>query len=234
MFTSLVRRISGSFLPRSDRPWPEDGEYRRVFLVPNAPTSTAPTIGRKRRLSTPVDEEEENTAKKARGNEGAATRDVSPVQMLVKETEEVTQVTQGVKEVELDETKPETVPLPLTPPPETSELDQAPAEVAEDSEDSTAQATFTDAEIDPAPPSAPTHSVVEEQDEAEPATDTTALSIKQPLPSASSETAEGETSLSTTAAEVPEAHQSDVQSDHGAADETENVPRTEKTEGGAF
>ncbi|KIM92235.1 hypothetical protein PILCRDRAFT_810268 [Piloderma croceum F 1598] len=116
MFQNLVRRISGSILPRSDRPWSEDA------------TSNAPTIGRKRRLSTPgEDEEEENTAKRAKGEDGTLTRNESPSQpvALVNETAEVKEVTQGVDDVELEEGKPETVPLPASPPPEAQDLEAA-------------------------------------------------------------------------------------------------------------
>jgi len=102
----FVRRISGSILPRSDRPWSEDA------------TSNAPTIGRKRRLSTAEEDDEgESSAKRVKGEDGAAPE--------VQETEEVKEVTQGVEEVELEDENPETVPLPASPPPEAQEDEEA-------------------------------------------------------------------------------------------------------------
>ncbi|KAI9056356.1 hypothetical protein FKP32DRAFT_1682316 [Trametes sanguinea] len=93
----IIRRISSSFFPRPDRPWSEDA------------TSTAPQIGRKRRLSTNEDEERETTpsAKKHRaGSESApeSAREQSPSQPG-KETAEVKEVTEGVREVELEDGK---------------------------------------------------------------------------------------------------------------------------------
>ncbi|KAH9854587.1 acid protease [Lenzites betulinus] len=94
----IIRRISSSFFPRPDRPWDEDA------------TSTAPQIGRKRRLSTDEHEERETTpsAKKQRAEselDPETQGDQSPTQST-KETAEVKEVTQGVREVELDEDKP--------------------------------------------------------------------------------------------------------------------------------
>lgn len=94
----------------------------------DAATSNAPTIGRKRRLSTPgEDDEEENTAKRAKGEDGTLTRDESPSQPVapVNETAEVKEVTQGVDDVELEDGKPEDVPLPASPPPEAQDLEAA-------------------------------------------------------------------------------------------------------------
>lgn len=94
----------------------------------DAATSNAPTIGRKRRLSTPgEDDEEENTAKRAKGEDGTLTRDESPSQPVppVNETAEVKEVTQGVDDVELEDGKPEAVPLPASPPPEAQDLEAA-------------------------------------------------------------------------------------------------------------
>ncbi|KDQ56894.1 hypothetical protein JAAARDRAFT_36367 [Jaapia argillacea MUCL 33604] len=98
MFQNFVRRISSSFLPRPDRPWSEDA------------TSNAPQIGRKRRLSTPEPEAEEQshrpTAKRSKTDEGngsgdtSGSRDESP--KPVKETEEVKEIREGVKEVHLE------------------------------------------------------------------------------------------------------------------------------------
>ncbi|KZP15857.1 hypothetical protein FIBSPDRAFT_866754 [Athelia psychrophila] len=219
MFTSLVRRISGSFLPRSDRPWPEDA------------TSTAPTIGRKRRLSTPPDEEEENIAKRLRGNEEALTRDVSPAQVPVNETEEVKEVTQGVNDVELDETKPETVPLPVTPPPETLELDTTPAEATEEMGIAIAETNPINAKIASAAPSAVTDVIAEEDTISEPLADDEALTTKNPISSTTSEPTTEETLPETTAKST----EADVQvADHIAADESEKVAEVEKTEESAL
>ncbi|EIW53369.1 acid protease [Trametes versicolor FP-101664 SS1] len=93
----IIRRISSSFFPRPDRPWSEDA------------TSTAPQIGRKRRLSTDEQEERETTpsAKKQRAEleeQAESKRDQSPSQPG-KETEEVKEVTEGVREVELEDGK---------------------------------------------------------------------------------------------------------------------------------
>ncbi|KAI0752710.1 hypothetical protein C8Q80DRAFT_470644 [Daedaleopsis nitida] len=97
----LIRRISSSFFPRPDRPWSEDA------------TSTAPQIGRKRRLSsTEPDEDRESTpAKKHRAESesvqgpGEEPREPTPSQPA-KETEEVKEVTKGVQEVELEDGQP--------------------------------------------------------------------------------------------------------------------------------
>ncbi|KAI8989140.1 hypothetical protein BD414DRAFT_507528 [Trametes punicea] len=95
----LIRRISSSFFPRPDRPWSEDA------------TSTAPQIGRKRRLSTNEREERETTpsAKKHRAESEAtpeSERGQSPAAATGRETEEVKEVTKGVREVELEDGKP--------------------------------------------------------------------------------------------------------------------------------
>ncbi|PIL29043.1 hypothetical protein GSI_09091 [Ganoderma sinense ZZ0214-1] len=94
----LIRRISSGIFPRPDRPWSEDA------------TSTAPQIGRKRRLSTPEpdgEHEREHTpaSKKFRAeSEADATpAPATPVPATETETEEVKEVTEGVKEVELEE-----------------------------------------------------------------------------------------------------------------------------------
>ncbi|KAH9947796.1 hypothetical protein B0H21DRAFT_661150, partial [Amylocystis lapponica] len=91
----LIRRISSSFFPRPDRPWSEDA------------TSSAPQIGRKRRLSTTEPDEPSPSVKKHRaespeGSDDASQRDASPSRPG-KETEGVKQVTKGVREVELEE-----------------------------------------------------------------------------------------------------------------------------------
>ncbi|KAI0649941.1 aspartic peptidase domain-containing protein [Trametes meyenii] len=93
-YLAIIRRISSSFFPRPDRPWSEDA------------TSTAPQIGRKRRLSTDEREERETTpsAKKQRADPGSSERGSSPARPE-KETEEVKEVTKGVREVELEDGK---------------------------------------------------------------------------------------------------------------------------------
>ncbi|KIM41621.1 hypothetical protein M413DRAFT_42569, partial [Hebeloma cylindrosporum] len=113
----LIRRISYSVIPRSDRPWEED------------PTSNAPQIRRKRRLSsTERDAEDEEQAHKKKAREDSATPSVADVEgrFLVPaspvDTQEVKAVTQGVEEVALDGkdneisstlfTAPESIPLP--------------------------------------------------------------------------------------------------------------------------
>jgi len=55
---------------------------------------------------------------KAEATVEVSEREDLPAQVPVKETEEVKEVTQGVKDVELQDGKPESVPLPVTPPPE--------------------------------------------------------------------------------------------------------------------
>lgn len=73
------------------------------------------------------DEEGESIAKRAKGEDGTSSPapDESPAHDVpeVKETEEVKDVTQGVNEVELEDGKPETVPLPASPPPEGQDAD---------------------------------------------------------------------------------------------------------------
>ncbi|KAF8892949.1 hypothetical protein BD779DRAFT_1620861 [Infundibulicybe gibba] len=109
----LIRRISHSVIPRPDRPWEDD------------PTSNAPQTGRKRRLSSTernreVDDKQ-SSKKKIRGDEHdhEAVRELSSTPLPLNsgtETEEVKEVTRGVEEVELKDTKsihaPETIPLP--------------------------------------------------------------------------------------------------------------------------
>ncbi|KAI0922538.1 hypothetical protein AcV5_009483 [Taiwanofungus camphoratus] len=90
----LLRRISSSFFPRPDRPWSEDA------------TSTAPQIGRKRRLSTTEPDEPSPLAKKRRDEPGGVSedepqRETSPCRPG-KETEGVKEVTKGVRDVELE------------------------------------------------------------------------------------------------------------------------------------
>lgn len=131
----FIRRVSTSFLPRPDRPWRDDA------------TSNAPTIGRKRRFSF-VDDDDDSTStsvKKSRGDTAQAEGSAPPIPAVSDKTEgeDVKSVTQGVKDVELDEKSdsssgPEEVPLPDSPgrtlQPETEEAATAPEEEA-DAED---------------------------------------------------------------------------------------------------
>ncbi|KAG2159374.1 uncharacterized protein EDB93DRAFT_1115354 [Suillus bovinus] len=109
----FIRRVSTSFLPRPDRPWRDDA------------TSNAPTIGRKRCFSF-VEDADDDTAstsiKKLRGDSTQVEGSNPPIPAVSdKEGEDVKSVTQGVKDVELDEKKldsscgPEEVPLPDSP-----------------------------------------------------------------------------------------------------------------------
>jgi len=119
----LFRRISHSVIPRPDRPWEDD------------PTSNAPHK-RKRRLSlTDRDSDpdmEQSSQKKIRGDSvGSSVTDVvqegSPAPLPQTETQEVKEVTQGVKDVELAEAAaPESVPLPMEDPDELDELASTP------------------------------------------------------------------------------------------------------------
>ncbi|KDQ32868.1 hypothetical protein PLEOSDRAFT_1091231 [Pleurotus ostreatus PC15] len=140
---NLVRRISRSFIPRPDRPWEED------------PTSNAPQIGRKRRLSTtelgdgPSDEERltkrgrgalppvavETTTENTSQNDTREASPVSPPHGATTDQEDVKEVTEGVKEVELEDKKevgPESVPLPVEVSGELDEVSATPAEGSKD------------------------------------------------------------------------------------------------------
>lgn len=110
----FIRRVSTSFLPRPDRPWRDDA------------TSNAPTIGRKRCFSFVEDDDDDSAStsvKKLKGESTQAEGSSSsiPTDSDKKEGEDVKSVTQGVKDVELDEKKsdsssgPEEVPLPDSP-----------------------------------------------------------------------------------------------------------------------
>jgi hypothetical protein len=111
----LFRRISYGVIPRSDRPWEED------------PTSNAPQVRRKRRLSSIERDPEEEQAHKKKARGDSATPSVADAEgkFLVPtpqvDTQEVKDVTQGVEEVVLDGkddgtsadvAAPETIPLP--------------------------------------------------------------------------------------------------------------------------
>ncbi|KAJ3777771.1 hypothetical protein FB446DRAFT_633387 [Lentinula raphanica] len=103
----LIRRISNSVFPRPDRPWDDDA------------TSNAPKIGRKRRLSSTErdldeDQDEMTRSKKHRGDTpktpselptGEASTSDSVENLSQHDAEDVQEVTQGVKEVELEDTQ---------------------------------------------------------------------------------------------------------------------------------
>ncbi|KAG1873033.1 hypothetical protein DFJ58DRAFT_760834 [Suillus subalutaceus] len=110
----FIRRVSTSFLPRPDRPWRDDA------------TSNAPTIGRKRCFSFVEDDDDDSASTSVKKLKGESTQaEGSPPSIPTvsdkKEGEDVKSVTQGVKDVELDEKKldlcsgPEEVPLPDSP-----------------------------------------------------------------------------------------------------------------------
>jgi hypothetical protein len=110
----FIRRVSTSFLPRPDRPWRDDA------------TSNAPTIGRKRCFSFVEDDNDDSASTSVKKLKGESTRAEGsppsiPEVLDKKEEEDVKSVTQGVKDVELDEKKldsssgPEEVPLPDSP-----------------------------------------------------------------------------------------------------------------------
>jgi len=119
----FLRRVSGSLLPRPDRPWRDDA------------TSHAPTIGRKRRRSLTEQDHGDSassTTKRtktdfvtpdtecdsASGGESPRGDAVPPV-----EGQDVKEVTKGVNEVDLEDKdkledasiRPEGVPLPDSP-----------------------------------------------------------------------------------------------------------------------
>jgi len=142
---NLLRRISGSVIPRPDRPWKDDA------------TSSTPQIGRKRRLSsTEREPEQHSSVKKSKARSwgvvesdgtpsGHEDTEESPVQQ--KETKGVKEVTKGVKEVMLEDTSThETSPSssqhsPAAPPPESGvETEPLEADEDRDSERSTPEA----------------------------------------------------------------------------------------------
>ena len=121
----FLRRVSGSLLPRPDRPWRDDGECHDPYCTPcNSPcsirsrrplaTSHAPTIGRKRRYSVTEQDVDDtaSTAKRTKNDlanpdteyDSASDREstkedaVPPV-----EGQDVKEVTKGVKEVDLED-----------------------------------------------------------------------------------------------------------------------------------
>ncbi|KAF9653683.1 hypothetical protein BDM02DRAFT_3182681 [Thelephora ganbajun] len=115
----LLRRLSSSVFPRNDRPWADDA------------TSTAPTIGMKRRLSSvdmDLDTPVGSLSKKSkRGKDADVSDDEEPASSPVTSSplppksspppEDVKEVTTGVKEIELDQ-KPD---VPLSDPSEVVE-----------------------------------------------------------------------------------------------------------------
>ncbi|KAF8802387.1 hypothetical protein BYT27DRAFT_7244785 [Phlegmacium glaucopus] len=99
---SLIRRISYGVIPRPDRPWEED------------PTSNAPRTRRKRRYSSTEREADDDQAnKKARGDSAtpsladAEGLSMGPPSVPQRDASEVKEVTEGVKEVDLDGKDPE-------------------------------------------------------------------------------------------------------------------------------
>lgn len=158
----FIRRVSTSFLPRPDRPWRDDA------------TSNAPTIGRKRRFSFVEDDDDDpasTSVKKLRGDSAQAEGSTPSVPTVSdkKEGEDVKSVTQGVKDVELDEKKldsssgPEEVPLPDSPG-RTPQLDttlteeaatapeEADKEDAEDNSDADSMASSSEVILDEGQP----------------------------------------------------------------------------------
>ncbi|EKM57182.1 uncharacterized protein PHACADRAFT_254770 [Phanerochaete carnosa HHB-10118-sp] len=92
----LIRRISSTFLPRPDRPWNDDA------------TSNAPQIGKKRRMSD--DEEVPAPASMKKHRTGLRAEDTVILEEPSEETQEqegttdgVKEVTEGVREVELED-----------------------------------------------------------------------------------------------------------------------------------
>lgn len=160
---------------------------------------------------------------------------MSPTQESVKETEEVNEVTQGVKEVELGDAKPETIPLPATPPSETLELDSSPVVATEEQGVSTVEDIPIDAKSTSEIPTAVAESAADEQDASEPVADTEALTAKNPVlftPSASTT----DEPASEIAAKITDEHQSNAQISGQAttADETEKVAEVEQVEESAL
>jgi len=143
----LLRRISGSVFPRNDRPWADDA------------TSTAPTIGRKRRLSS-ADTNLDDTpigslSKKSRREKDAdVSDDEGPTSSPVASSpppprsspppEDVKEVTTGVREIELDQNPK----VPLSDP---SEVVQPPAAPATGTSAPADEEVETDTEGDPTP-----------------------------------------------------------------------------------
>jgi len=92
---SLIRRISYGVIPRPDRPWEDDS------------TSNAPRTRRKRRYSSTERkaERDEQPNKRTRGDSATPDADglfMGPPPVPQRDPSEVKEVTQGVKEVDLD------------------------------------------------------------------------------------------------------------------------------------
>ncbi|KAK7683846.1 hypothetical protein QCA50_013224 [Cerrena zonata] len=106
----IIRRISSSFLPRSDRPWDEDA------------TSTAPVIGRKRRNDSVESDEPAPKRNRTEDLEEGLSSASQKEESVSKDTEGVKEVTKGVEEVEIEDKKvvpaeasAAAVPLPDSP-----------------------------------------------------------------------------------------------------------------------
>jgi len=142
----LIRRISSSVFPLNDRPWADDA------------TSTAPTIGTKRRLSSvdmDLDTPVGSLSKKSRKDKDADASDgeeptSSPVtssplpSKSSPPSEDVKEVTTGVKEIELDQT-------PNVPPSDPSEVVEVPATPATETSVGADEEPDTDTEEAPTP-----------------------------------------------------------------------------------
>jgi len=112
----LLPRISSSIYPRPDRPWSEDGvppsslSFLRDLIqyIPTA-TSTAPTIGRKRRISDEDDGGDDvrdagSSRKRRAPLEREGMSELGELRVKGTETDPgVKEVTRGVKEVELED-----------------------------------------------------------------------------------------------------------------------------------
>jgi len=146
----LIRRISSSVFPRNDRPWADDA------------TSTAPTIGTKRRLSSvdmDLDTPVGSLSKKSRrGKDTDVSEGEEPASSPVISSplpprspsppEDVKEVTTGVKEIELDQ-------KPDVPPSDPSEVVEPPATLATETSAEADEEVKTDTEEDPTPEQRP-------------------------------------------------------------------------------
>ncbi|KII91740.1 hypothetical protein PLICRDRAFT_173548 [Plicaturopsis crispa FD-325 SS-3] len=163
---NLIRRISGSVIPRPDRPWRDDA------------TSNAPQIGRKRQRDAD-DDEAPSTSKRTRGDstpaaDDAEGRGASPAVTVPQgsETQDVKDVTKGVKDVELEKVveaegeEVENAPSEgsaATQPPETQVVDEASHEETPD----VANAVVEDAATQPSDAVENETSTLPETDEKE-------------------------------------------------------------------
>jgi len=120
----MVRRAS-RFLSKRTRYLLQLTRSCGIYFVRYAATSNAPTIGRKRRFSFTEDDDSASTCvKKAKAESVQAEVDTpqTPEVPKQKEGEDVKSVTQGVKDVELEDqdrvepsSGPEEIPLPDSP-----------------------------------------------------------------------------------------------------------------------